>query len=308
MTVDVHSYWATGGFDRPPVATAVGPFAGRAMLRTWWDIRGEGDLLLLEGPDALLPMVQSGNTINLAGEADLFDYHSPLGEGVGKLVATWAAALAPGIELDFDSLPAEAADPVMAGLSEAGLAPVAAIHQSAAVLELPGDFETYLGGLAKKQRHETRRKTRRFTEMLGAPRLLRQAGPEAVSRFAAMHRLAAGDKGTFMDPTMEQLFGALHAEAGAVIDFLYGDGEEPVAAAYGFEDSAAYYLYNSAYSPDAAAASPGIVLVAELIRQAIEAAHGRFDFLKGDEVYKYRLGAVARPLWRITAGTGAISP
>jgi len=308
VTVDVHSDWATRGFDRLPVAAAIGPFAGREMLKTWWEIRGEGDLLLLEGPDALLPMVQSGNTINLLGEADLFDYHSPLGEGVGKLVAAWAAALPPGLELDFDSLPAEAADVLMAGLTEAGHAPVAAVHESAAVLDLPGDFTTYLAALDKKQRHETRRKIRRFTEMLGAPRLLRDHGPDAVARFAAMHRLAAGDKGTFMDHSMETLFGGLHERAGAVVDFLHGDGDEPVAAAFGFEDSSAYYLYNSAYSPDTGAASPGIVLVAELIRQAIEAPHDRFDFLKGDEVYKYRLGAVARPLWRISVSTGVGSP
>jgi CelD/BcsL family acetyltransferase involved in cellulose biosynthesis len=308
MTVEVHSDWGTGGFERPPIADAIGPFAGRAMQKTWWDIRGAGELLFLEGPDALLPMTQSGNTINLLGEADLFDYHSPLGEGVGKLVATWAAGLPPGIELDFDSLPAEAADALMAGLTEAGLSPVAAVHQSAAVLDLPDDFATYLAALDKKQRHETRRKIRRFTEMLGAPRLLRDHGPDAVGRFAAMHRLAAGDKGSFMDQSMETLFSGLHHRAGAVVDFLHGDGEEPVAAAFGFEDASAYYLYNSAYSPEASAASPGIVLVAELIRQATEVPHDRFDFLKGDEVYKYRLGAVARPLWRITVSTGSGSP
>jgi CelD/BcsL family acetyltransferase involved in cellulose biosynthesis len=305
MTADVHRDWTTTAFDRLPVAEAVGPFAGRAMLQTWWDIRGTGELLLLESPDALLAMSRNENTISLLGEADLFDYHSPLGGDVGKLVATWAAALPSGIELNFDSLPSEAADVVMAGLTEAGLAPVATVHQSAAVLDLPSDFETYLAGLDKKQRHETRRKTRRFTEMLGAPRLLRDHGAVAVARFAAMHRLAAGDKGTFMDPSMEALFGGLHTDAGAVIDFLYGDSDEPVAAAFGFEDESAYYLYNSSYAPEASAASPGIVLVAELIRQTVEVGHGRFDFLKGDEVYKYRLGAVARPLWRIATGTGA---
>lgn len=305
MIVDVHTDWATAAFDRPPVAEAVGPFAERAMQRTWWDARGSGELLLLESADALLPMTRVRDTIHLVGEADLFDYHSPLGEGVDKLVATWAAALPPGISLEFDSLPAEAADLLMAGLIEAGLAPVAAVHQSAAVLELPGDFETYLGGLDKKQRHETRRKTRRFTETLGTPRLVRRHGFDAIAQFAAMHRLSAGEKGAFMDATMETLFQGLHANAGAVIDFLHGDGDEPVAAAFGFEDSSAYYLYNSAYEPGAGAASPGIVLVSELIKHTADAALGRFDFLKGDEVYKYRLGAVARPLWRITATTGA---
>ena len=119
MTVDVHTDWATAAFDRPPVAEAVGPFAERAMQRTWWDARGSGELLLLESADALHPMTRVRDTIRLVGEADVFDYHSPLGEGVDKLVAMWAPALPPGISLEFDSLPADAADLLMAGLIEA---------------------------------------------------------------------------------------------------------------------------------------------------------------------------------------------
>lgn len=304
MTVTTHEDWATQGFTHPPVAQAVGPFAGRSLLETWWTVRGEGDLAIVEGPDALFATEQTGTTIRLVGEADLFDYHSPLGKAVTGLVTDWARNLPAGINLDLDSLPGEAADPFMDGLRNAGLAPVAEVHESAAVVELPDDFEAYLALLGKKQRHETRRKARRFGEILGPPRLVRETGEAAVTRFAEMHRLADGRKGTFMSSEMEALFEAFHA-AGAVVDFLYGDGDEPVAAGFGFEDESAYYLYNSAYDPEAGAASPGIVLVSELIKQATTKGKARFDFLKGDEVYKYRLGATPRPLWRITATVGS---
>jgi CelD/BcsL family acetyltransferase involved in cellulose biosynthesis len=36
-----------------------------------------------------------------------------------------------------------------------------------------------------------------------------------------------------------------------------------------------------------------------MIEQAIGEGIGRFDFLKGDEVYKFRLGAEERPLYRV---------
>jgi len=303
VTVTTHADWATAGFLRPPIAEAVGPFAGRSLLQAWWTLRGEGDLAIVEGSEALFATELSGTTIRLVGEADLFDYHSPLGGEVSGLVADWARDLPAGTHLDLDSLPGEAADPFMHGLSKAGLTAVAEVHESAAVVELPSDFEAYLALLGKKQRHETRRKARRFGEILGPPRLVREAGDAAVTRFAEMHRLADGPKGTFMSPEMEALFTAFHA-AGAVVDFLYGDGAEPVAAGFGFEDESAYYLYNSAYDPVAGAASPGIVLVSELIKQATAKGKARFDFLKGDEVYKYRLGATVRPLWRITATVG----
>lgn len=304
MTTSTHADWATPGFDLDPVAPSVGPFAHRSMLRTWWEARGSGQLVLLEAPDALIPMYNDSGTIRMLGESDLFDYHSPLGGDSLNVVAQWAAGLATGTQLELDSLPGLAADVFMDGLTMAGLAPVADVHESAAVLDLPGDYEAYLASLGKKQRHETRRKSRRFTEILGQPRLERIGGADAVAKFATMHRLADGQKGQFMDPAKEQLFTALEADAGAVIDFLYGDGPEPVAAGFGFEDANTYYLYNSAYDTDASAASPGIVLVAELIRRALESGHHRFDFLKGDEVYKYRLGASPRPLWRVRAQVG----
>ena len=68
------------------------------------------------------------------------------------------------------------------------------------------------------------------------------------------------------------------------------------AAAVGFEDAAGYYLYNSAYEPAFAEAAPGIVLIASMIERSIADGLVRFDFLKGDERYKYHLGAVERPL------------
>jgi CelD/BcsL family acetyltransferase involved in cellulose biosynthesis len=42
-----------------------------------------------------------------------------------------------------------------------------------------------------------------------------------------------------------------------------------------------------------------MVLVADLIREAIESGRTRFDLLKGDLEYKYRFGATARPIGRL---------
>jgi len=46
-------------------------------------------------------------------------------------------------------------------------------------------------------------------------------------------------------------------------------------------------------------ALPGVVLVHELIESAIASGRTRFDFLKGDETYKVRLGAAARQLFTL---------
>lgn len=98
-----------------------------------------------------------------------------------------------------------------------------------------------------------------------------------------------------MTETMERLFTTLAEDAGATVHRLVCGGRVR-AAAFGFETPDGYFYYNSAYDPDAAMASPGVVLLSSLIDEQIRRGVRVFDFLKGDERYKYRHGAVARPL------------
>ena len=92
---------------------------------------------------------------------------------------------------------------------------------------------------------------------------------------------APGDKGEFMTAEMEAFFGSLVDDAGAVIDVLVDGAGHSIGAAFGFEDDDTYYLYNSAFDPECAALSPGIVLVTSLIDSVITSGRKRVDFLKG---------------------------
>ena len=61
------------------------------------------------------------------------------------------------------------------------------------------------------------------------------------------------------------------------------------------------YLYNSGYDPGVhAALSPGWVLLAHLIERVIESGHRHFDFMRGDEGYKYRFGGKDERVLRLT--------
>ncbi len=52
-----------------------------------------------------------------------------------------------------------------------------------------------------------------------------------------------------------------------------------------------YHLYNSGYDPEYAGYSPGIAAAVHAMQDAIEEKAIAFDFLSGDEPYKYQLGA-----------------
>ena len=58
-------------------------------------------------------------------------------------------------------------------------------------------------------------------------------------------------------------------------------------------------IYNSGYDPQAYAdLSPGIVLTSYTIQDAIGRGVQVFDFLQGDEAYKYRFGATDTVVYR----------
>jgi CelD/BcsL family acetyltransferase involved in cellulose biosynthesis len=75
--------------------------------------------------------------------------------------------------------------------------------------------------------------------------------------------------------------------------------DELAAGTIGFSFGGTYSLYNSAFDRKWQQLAPGMVLVAEDIRQAIEEDCLRFDFLKGDYAYKYRFGAQKRLVRRL---------
>jgi CelD/BcsL family acetyltransferase involved in cellulose biosynthesis len=300
--------WDCPGFVLPPVAHRVGPFPHRRFIDAVWRRRNPIDVALpVQSEDAFVPLQwrrgESGPAqASFAGIADLVDYRSPLGEEEA-VATTMAAALEdmpPGTEVLFDSLPEEGAAPLSKAMAEVGLESERSQHTVAAVLDLPGDPDAWLGSLGKKDRHELRRKVRRFEAALGPATLERSHGRgPGLEAFLSLHRRAAGAKGRFMDDGMTEFFGDL-VDSGFHVDLLTA-GSRTVAGGFSFEDGEGYYLYNSAYEPDDAAASPGVMLLWHLIHRAIEDGRAVFDFLKGDEPYKFRLGAEPRPLYELRA-------
>lgn len=277
-----------------PLAPHVGPFPTAEFVEVWWRHHGAGIPIVVEAARSALACVVDGGVVRLAGDADLTDYHSPLGSAVPDLVEGMASAVGDGARLVFDSLPREASEPLAAALADAGVDVTTADHAVTMVVDLPTAVDEYLAGLDGKHRHEIRRKRRRFEDAFGAPGLRRDdAGFRA---FVDMHRAAPGDKGTFMSDAMEAFFRDLLVAPGWSVDILVGSAGVPIAAAFGYEDVDGYYLYNLSFDPVASAASPGIILCDELIRAAITSGRRRFDFLKGREGYKRRFGATPRPL------------
>ena len=173
-------------------------------------------------------------------------------------------------------------------------------------ITLAGDFDAYVQGLGKKERHELRRKLRRFESAPGAR--FRWATDDeraaVLDRFFALHRLSKGDKARFMTDRTERFFRDV-ADALAPTGWLrlgvvsVHGGDAAVLFAFAYGDTLA--LYNAAYDPALGSLSLGIASHAYALRDAIAQQFRVYDLLRGDEPYKYDLGAVDRWLWRVVA-------
>jgi CelD/BcsL family acetyltransferase involved in cellulose biosynthesis len=281
-----------------PTATHVGPFGRPAFLDVLHDHWPRGTVESLEGPDGGASVELVDGVAMGVGHRDLVDYRSPRGpSGVEMLVR-----LVGNRPLRMDSLPASVAEGLADALRADGRSVTVEEQDVAAVLALPDSFDEWLASISKKERHETRRKRRRYEETVGPARIARfEEAPERLDEFVALHRTSAGDKGSFMTDEMAGYFGAVMALDGWGIDALVTPEGDMAAAGFSFHGDDGYYLYNSAFDRSFSEASPGVVLIASLIEFAIEEGQMLFDFLKGDEVYKFRLGAEPRPLFEVAS-------
>jgi hypothetical protein len=177
------------------------------------------------------------------------------------------------------------------------------------------DFDGFLATLGKKERHEIRRKIRR-AEGAGEIRLDASAEPLAdLESFVELHQKRWGADGLF-PPTdgggasrrfFAGLFGECSNPGPVELRFLTVGGRR-IAAGVTFDDGQTVYYYNAGVEPEARDLSPGVVMVALYITDAIARGRRSVDFMRGNEPYKYEWGAVDRPIERLlvqrTASSG----
>lgn len=155
-------------------------------------------------------------------------------------------------------------------------------------LKLPASWDDYLATLTAKLRHELRRKLRR-----GHGVRLETTTPNAIE---SLFELMAhdGQKKQFLTPDMRAFFTAITKRffnRGWLRLRRASLDSTPVAILLAFSYRGSIYLYNMGINPQYIHLSPGIVAIALDIQGAIAEGKKYYDFLRGDEAYKFRFGA-----------------
>ena len=178
------------------------------------------------------------------------------------------------------------------------------IYRPTPRIPLNGSFDEYLSRLDKKQRHEIRRKMRRAAESGRVRFYVVDKSADIETELDAFFHLMVQDpnKAMFLrDAMREQMSSTIQAsyEQGYLwLGFLEVDGEK-VAASLNFDYKNKLWGYNSGVSRAHMELSPGWVLLAHVIQWCCENNRYEFDFMRGDEEYKYRFGGVNRFVMRV---------
>ncbi len=306
------------------------PFLRHEYLTTWWQTLGggewqQGELYIATGrtPDGRLagiaplffaPNRQGVPALMLLGSVEISDYLDLIvpaelhADFFTSLAEHLASPLAPPWKvLDWYNLLGSSAT-----LPE--MERIAAHHgwsfsqeplQHCPYIPLPGDFEKYLAEqVDKKQRHEIRRKMRRAAEHPEPVRWYIVDNPASLDdEIQAFLSLMANDleKEAFLtDPMRLQMRISMQAafRAGWLqLSFLEVNGVK--AASYLiFDYNGHLWVYNSGLDFHFRELSPGWVLLGHLLEWANQNGRQYFDFMRGNEDYKYRFGALDRRVVR----------
>jgi CelD/BcsL family acetyltransferase involved in cellulose biosynthesis len=306
------------------------PFLRHEYLRIWWQNRGGG-----EWPEAELAIVTARDANQaLVGIAPLFFTHNREGEAALMLLGSIEVSDYLDVIVRAEDL-AEFVDRLLEFLPKAGLpewkvldwfnlldsSPTLAELQKAAeshgwsfqaeknyhcpYIPLPGDWEGYLQTLDKKQRHEVRRKVRRLETSGTAFRWYFVEDPAALEPEAnAFMDLMTKDpeKAAFLTTAMRHQFMETIRcafENGCLQLAFLEIGGEKAAAYLSFDYLDRIWVYNSGLDRSLMDYSPGWVLLAYLLQWANENQRKEFDFMRGDEDYKYRFGGIDRFVIRV---------
>jgi len=167
-------------------------------------------------------------------------------------------------------------------------------------------FDEHLERIDKKDRHEIRRKVRRG-EGAGVTISTKTHAVDDLAEFIKLHRARWGHHGLFTEDEKgardETFMRELFARAPAnLITIAVARNLEFGAFAAGLflRDATGIRYWNAGGELAARALSPGILLFAHGLQMAISERKQTFDFLRGNESYKYEVGATDVDVLMIT--------
>lgn len=312
--------------ERDPHAT---PFQSPEWLLPWWKHFGRGALwiLALRWQGALVGLAPF--YIDTVPEENL-RVLSWIGAGITDyldLIVDPDVAL-PAASRAYDQLvrcrsrwdrcdlqELRTSSPLLAILPKESCLMTLSAQEACPAISLPTTVEAFWKHFPAERRRKLRR-AQRYLERLGGFSVERAAAEtlqECLDALFRLHRSRWEERelpGVLADPSIQVFHRAVAAgllKRGMLRLYALRHRGAIVSVVYGFAGKKCFYAYLGGFDPALAPASPGALLIAHAIEEAIRERRSEFDFLRGRESYKYFWGAQDRMNYHLQMESSSLS-
>jgi CelD/BcsL family acetyltransferase involved in cellulose biosynthesis len=253
--------------------------------------------------------------LSFAGGRDVVDYMGPVAvagreKEVAAALSRWMFDALPWTRANFIGLTHDDATAQAMVDEVVRIAPAAVVEPYDQAPRIESAPQGYLTLLNSKRRADILRKRNRLIETVGELKLVESTPTTVVDALDLLlawkaaadpaMRAFVAEYGDFVRNMVTELAAV---DAAHVVE-LHGAAGRPLASAIMLAHGNTAYIYNMAYDMSLAAEAhaglaPGVVLVSLLVERSLERGL-RFDFLKGAQDYKLRLGGVPVDLIGVT--------
>ena len=300
---ELQKFWST--FEKQKQ----NPFLNYQINKTWYDIFGEDVKLriITDMSDFIAPMIIKENIACFCGGKDLFDYHNFIfKKGISReLVKSIFDQLfikdkVNKIELNSIS---DNSDLHQCLLNLQNDYAIEFVNEDVSPsINLPESFEVYLSNLSKKNRHEIRRKIRKFENNFQFKII--KANSKNIEKllleFIKLMKLNL-EKKLFLNlkriEFMTKVIKDSVLENSGELNFIEINNDL-VSTSFTFKNDKKLFVYNSGFNNEYAEYSVGLMNHVYNIKDNI-GSYTNIDFLRGNEEYKYRIGCKDKNLLTI---------
>ena len=282
----------------------VNPFLDYEINKIWFEIFGKSSKLKIysDNKNFIAPMYFKGQVAYFCGGQDLFDYHDLISnEHVNKydIKQLFDEILNKNSLIELNSIASGSNLHIFAQELEKEFKIEYIYEDVCPIINLPNSFENYLLQLSKKNRHEIRRKIRKFENNLEFE--IVETDPSNVDgnilEFFRLMKLNS-EKRNFLNQSriefMSQIIKYAILSNIGNLTFIKIENEM-VATSFEFKNNDKLFVYNSGYNDKYSEYSVGLLNHIYNIKNKIS-EYKFIDFLRGSEEYKYRIGCIDQNL------------
>ena len=285
------------------------PFLNFIINKTWFNIFGGNiDLKIISAEKKFIaPMIIKDNIAYFCGGKDLFDYHdliygNNLEKQFIKLVLDELLSIKGLKKIELNSI-LEDSKLLKIITSLENDYDIEYINEDVCpMINLPESFEDYLSNLSKKNRHEIRRKMRKFENNLDFKVIESNKSniDLLIPEFFRLMKLNP-EKKQFLNKKRIDFMSKIIKDS---INRGYGFlnfieiKNEMVASSFSFKTKEKLFVYNSGFNNNFSEYSVGLLNHVYNIKDKIQ-NFKVIDFLRGSEEYKYRIGCEDKNLMTI---------